>query len=196
MNAVPRTRSSGQPDASVPRVPNVVIAVTLVVIAETMLFAGLISAHVQFVSDQVGAFWPPLDQPPLPVAETAVGSMALLLSGCALLWARLAFRAASRRAATFLLAAIVLGAGYLGFQGIEWMGLIRDGLDLSTAYGAFFFLIVGAHSLHTAGALVWLARVWTWLRQGVLTPGRFMAVQVFWYFAVLTWPVIYFQIYR
>lgn len=196
MNAVPRTRSSAQPDASAPRVPNGVIAVTLVVIAETMLFAGLISAHVQFASDQVGAFWPPLGQPPLPVAETAVGSMALLLSGCALLWARLSFRAASRRAAAFLLAALVLGAGYLGFQGIEWIGLIRDGLDLSTAYGAFFYLIVGLHSLHTAGALVWLARVWTRLRQGVLTPGGFMAAQVFWYFAVLIWPVIYFQVYR
>ena len=196
MNAVPRARASAQPDGSAPRVPNGVIAVTLVVIAETMLFAGLISAHVQFASDQMGAFWPPLDQPPLPVAETAVGSMALLLSGCALLWARLSFRTASRRASAFLLAALVLGAGYLGFQGIEWIGLIRDGLDLSTAYGAFFYLIVGLHSLHTAGALVWLAKVWTWLRQGVLTPGRFMAVQVFWYFAVLIWPVIYFQVYR
>ena len=196
MNAVPRTRSSAQPDGSAPRIPNGVIAITLVVIAETMLFAGLISAHVQFVSDQVGAFWPPLDQPPLPVAETAVGSMALLLSGCALLWARLSFRAASPRTAAFLLAALVLGAGYLGFQGFEWIGLIRDGLDLSTAYGAFFYLIVGVHSLHTAGALVWLAKVWTWLRRGVLTPGRFMAAQVFWYFAVLIWPVIYFQVYR
>ena len=196
MNAVPRPRSSALPDGSAPRIPNGVIAVTLVVIAEAMLFAGLISAHVQFVSDQVGAFWPPLDQPPLPVAETAVGSMALLLSGCALLWARLSFRAGSRRAAAFLLAALVLGVGYLGFQGIEWVGLIRDGLDLSSAYGAFFYLIVGVHSLHTAGGLVWLARVWMRLRQGVLTPGGFMAVQVFWYFAVLIWPVIYFQVYR
>ena len=102
----------------------------------------------------------------------------------------------SQHEPTLLLAAFVLGAGYLGFQGIEWAGLIRDGLDLSSAYGAFFFLIVGAHSLHTAGALVWLARVWTRLRRGVLTPGRFTAAQVFWYFAVLTWPVIYFQVYR
>ena len=196
MNTVPRTGSSGQPDGSAPRLPNRVIAVTLVVITETMLFAGLISAHIRFVSDQVGAFWPPLDQPPLPVAETAVGSMALLLSGCALLWARLSYRAASRRAPSFLLAAFVLGAGFLGFQGIQWVGLIREGLDLSSAYGAFFYLIVGLHSLHTAGTLVWLAEAWTRLRRGVLTPGHFAAVQVFWYFAVLIWPVIYFQVYR
>lgn len=196
MNTVPRTGSAGQPDGSAPRLPNGVIAVTLVVITETMLFAGLISAHIRFVSDQVGAFWPPLDQPPLPVAQTAVGSMALLLSGCALLWARLSYRAASRRAPSFLLAALVLGAGFLGFQGIQWVGLIRDGLDLSSAYGAFFYLIVGLHSLHTAGTLLWLAEAWTRLRRGVLTPGRFAAVQVFWYFAVLIWPVIYFQVYR
>lgn len=196
MNAVPRTGSSGQPHGSAPRLPNRVIAVTLVVITETMLFAGLISAHIRFVSDQVGAFWPPLDQPPLPVAETAVGSMALLLSGCALLWARLSYRAASRRAPSFLLAALVLGAGFLGFQGIQWVGLVLEGLDLSSAYGAFFYLIVGLHSLHTAGTLVWLAGAWTRLRRGALTPGHFAAVQVFWYFAVLVWPVIYFQVYR
>ena len=196
MNTVPRTGSSGQPDGGAARLPNRVIAVSLVVITETMLFAGLISAHIRFVSDQVGAFWPPLDQPPLPVAQTAVGSMAFLLSGCALLWARLSYRAASRRAPSFLLAAFLLGAGFLGFQAIQWVGLIRDGLDLSSAYGAFFYLIVGLHSLHTAGTLVWLARAWTLLRQGVLTAGHFAAVQVFWYFAVLIWPVIYFQVYR
>ena len=89
-----------------------------------------------------------------------------------------------------------MGAGYLGFQGVEWVGLNGDGLDLSSGYGAFFYLVAGAHSLHTAGALVWLARVWTRLRREVLTPGRFMAVEVFWYFAVLIWPVVCFRVYR
>ena len=186
----------GSPDGRAPRLPNGVIAVILVVVTETMLFAGLISAHVQFISGQVGEIWPPLDQPRLPVAETAVTSLALLLSGCALLWAQLAFRSASRRAAVPLAVALLLGAFFVSFQGFEWVGLIREGLDLSSAYGAFFYLIVGAHAAHTTAALAWLGGTWVRLRRGALTAGHFMAAQVFWYFAVLAWPVIYFQVYQ
>ena len=186
----------GSPGGRAPRLPNGVIAVILVVVTETMLFAGLISAHMQFISDQVGEIWPPLDQPPLPVAETAVSSMALLLSGCALLGAQLAFRSSDRRAAVALAAALLLGACFVGFQGVELMGLVREGLDLSSAYGGFFYLLVGAHAAHTAAALAWLGWTWVRLRRGALTAGQFMTVQVFWYFAVLAWPVIYFQVYQ
>lgn len=186
----------GSPGGRAPRLPNGVVAVILVVVTETMLFAGLISAHVQFISDQVGEIWPPLGQPRLPVAETALNSMALLLSGCTLLWAQLAFRSASRRAAVPLAVALLLGAFFVGFQGVELMGLIREGLDFSSAYGAFFYLLVGAHTVHTAAALAWLGWTWFRLRRGALTAGQFMIVQVFWYFAVLAWPVIYFQVYQ
>lgn len=186
----------GSPEGNAPRLTNGVIAVILVVVTETMLFAGLISAHVQFIADQVGEIWPPLDQPRLPVAETAAGSMSLLVSGCALLWAQLAFRSGSRRAASALTTALLLAAFFVVFQGVQGVGLIRAGLDFSSAYGAFFYLIVGSHAAHAAAALAGLGWAWVRLRRGALAGGPFMTVQVFWYFAVLAWPVIYFQLYQ
>ena len=196
MNAVPRNAAEGPPGGKAPRLTNGVIAVILVVVTETMLLAGLISAHIQFISDQIGEIWPPLDQPRLPVSETVVGSMSLLLSGGALLWAQLAFRSGSRRAAAGLTTALLLGAFFVVFQGVHGVGLIRAGLDFSSAYGAFFYLIVGAHAVHAAAALAGLGWAWVRLRRSALVAGPFMAAQVFWYFAVLAWPVIYFQLYQ
>lgn len=180
-----------------PRLPNSVVAMVLFVLVEMMLFAGLISAHMAFISDQVGQIWPPLDQPRLPFAETAVNTAVLLISGCALLGAQLGFRSEPRRARILLTVALALGAFFVGSQGVEWAGLIREGLTFSSsAYGAFFYLIVGAHAVHAAVALVCLLWAWIRLRRGKLSGAQFMTVQIFWYFVVLVWPVIYFQVYQ
>ncbi|NIP14241.1 MAG: hypothetical protein GWM88_05715, partial [Pseudomonadales bacterium] len=54
----------------------------LFIIPETMVFAGLISAF-SIVRAQF-PLWPPPDQPRLPIEETAVNTVALLLSGLTL----------------------------------------------------------------------------------------------------------------
>ena len=91
---------------------------------------------------------------------------------------------------------LALGAFFVLFQGTEWLGLIREGLTLrSSTYGAFFYLIVGAHALHAVAAISCLAWAWARLRQGILSDSEFKTVQVFWYFVVLVWPIIYFQVY-
>ena len=93
--------------------------------------------------------------------------------------------------------ATLLGALFVASQGVEWLGLIREGLTLtSSPYGAFFYLIVGAHALHAVagiGVLGWaLAR----LSRGRLSGPQFASVQIFWYFVVLVWPFIFLQVYR
>ena len=82
------------------------------------------------------------------------------------------------------------------FQGVEWVRLIGQGLTLtSSQLGAFFYLIVGAHALHAAAALAALVVCWRAMREGRLRASAFGAVQLFWYFVVLMWPVIYWQVY-
>jgi cytochrome c oxidase subunit 3 len=185
------------PERGAPLVPSGVIAIVLFVFTETMLFAGLISAHVIFVSEQVGEMWPPLNQPRLPFEETALNTAALLVSGFVLLMAEFGFRLDPRRAVIPLGAAIALGAFFVGFQGAEWIGLTREGLTMtSSSYGAFFYLIVGAHAIHALAALACLAWAWLRLRQRSLSEAEFRTVQIFWYFVVLLWPVIYLQVYR
>jgi heme/copper-type cytochrome/quinol oxidase subunit 3 len=110
--------------------------------------------------------WPPPGQPRLPVA---VRPMA---------------------------AAIALGAFFVGFQGWEWLGLLREGLTLtSSQHGSFFYLIVGMHAAHAVAAIGALAWAWRRLVDLRLSSGAFGATAVFWYFVVAVWPVLYWRVY-
>ena len=177
-------------------VPNGVMGMVLFVFTEVMLFAGMISAFVIVKSQAAGQMWPPYGQPRLPVEETAVNTAALILSGIVLVFAQYAFRRSPRRAVLPFLASILLGAFFVGFQGVEWVDLLGEGLTMqSSTYGAFFYLIVGTHALHAVGALAGMAWAFARLRSGRLSGEQFATVQVFWYFVVLVWPVLYWKVY-
>jgi cytochrome c oxidase subunit 3 len=164
------------------------------VCAEAMLFAGLISAFTIVRAGSVA--WPPPGQPRLPVAATAFNTGVLLASGVALFLAQRTFfrdRAAARRP---LLLAMLLGAFFVLFQGVEWVRLVHEGLTLtSSTHGSFFYLIVGLHALHATAALAVLAYTWRRLERGWLAQDRLAAAQVFWYFVVGLWPVLYGVVY-
>lgn len=165
------------------------------VLAELMLFGGLISAFT-IVRASALTGWPPPGQPRLPVGETAFNSAALLLSGVLLFLAHRAYQREPSGARIPLLVSILLGGFFLVFQGFEWLSLIRDGLTLtSSSHGSFFYLIIGLHALHAMAALLLLVSIWIQLRGARLSPERFHAAQVFWYFVVGLWPVLYWRVY-
>lgn len=177
-----------------PLISNGVMAMLIFVIAETMLFAGLISA---FTIIKAGAsVWPPPDQPRLPFEETALNTVALLLSGLLLFLARRRYRVDRRTARTPLLLSMLLGGFFVLFQGTEWIRLIRQGLTLtSSSLGSFFYLIVGMHALHAVAALGVLVYTWSRFRGGWLSSSQLATAEVFWYFVVGVWPVLYTVVY-
>jgi cytochrome c oxidase subunit 3 len=178
-----------------PLLPNAVLGMWLFVMAEIMLFAGLISAFTIVKAGSPGS-WPPPGQPRLPIGETLFNTSALMLSGVALGIASRAFRRHRDRAVRPLGFAIALGAFFVVFQGVEWLGLLRQGLTITTSsYGSFFYLIVGTHALHAVAALVYLSVVWSGLVAGRDVQHRFAGSQVFWYFVVGMWPLIYYKVY-
>jgi heme/copper-type cytochrome/quinol oxidase subunit 3 len=82
------------------------------------------------------------------------------------------------------------------FQGVEWVALIGEGLTLTSSnLGSFFYLIVGLHGLHAVAALLLLAYTWRLLRRGWLVSSRLAAAEVFWYFVVGVWPILYLTVY-
>jgi heme/copper-type cytochrome/quinol oxidase subunit 3 len=176
---------------------NAVFGMAIAVFVEVMLFAGFISAFVIVKSGVAPGLWPPPDQPRLPVATTAFNTALLLASGVVLFLAHRAYaRHGARAAARPMGIAILLGGMFVLFQGVEWLRLIGQGLTLtSSQLGSFFYLIVGAHALHAAAALVALAVFWRAIRAERLSRSAFGAVQLFWYFVVLMWPLIYWQVY-
>ena len=186
---------SGVSPRRVQVVSNAVLGTLIFVIIETMLFAGLISAYLIVKTSSLGA-WPPPGQPRLPVGETALNTVALLMSGALLFLAHRMFRADPTRAKLPLLGSILLGAFFVIFQGIEWAALLREGLTItSSTHGSFFYLIVGMHALHAVAALVVLSYVWLLLRRASLNTSMFHGAQIFWYFVVGLWPILYAQVY-
>ena len=175
-------------------IPDAVLGMLLFVLIEVMLFAGMISAFAIIKSS--APVWPPLDQPRLPAGATAFNTAALLASGVFLFRARRVFernRASALRPLGF---ALGLGAFFVLFQGAEWVGLVRQGLTLtSSSLGSFFYLIVGTHALHAVAAIVLLGRIWLRLRRGWLTSAQLATAEVFWYFVVGVWPILYLVVY-
>jgi cytochrome c oxidase subunit 3 len=179
-----------------PLVSDGVLGMLIFIFAEVMFFAGLISAHSVVRSQAAGQMWPPYGQPRLPVEATAANTAALLVSGIVLVLAWLAFQRDRQSARVPLLLAILLGAIFVFFQGLEWVALLGEGLTLqSSPYGGFFYLIVGAHALHAVAALTALAWAWWRLDNGRLTAPLLATVSAFWYFVVLVWPVLYWKVY-
>ena len=120
----------------------------------------------------------------------------LLFSGVLLFMANRRAREGYEKASAYLAGAIATGIAFVLLQGVEWAALLREGLTMqSSTHGAFFYLIVGAHALHAVAAICVLAAIYFPMRRGTLAPSTFAATQVFWYFVVLLWPVIYMRVY-
>lgn len=179
-----------------PLVPNGILGMLIFIFTEVMFFSGLVSAHAIVKSQAAGQMWPPYGQPRLPVEETALNSLALLVSGVVLVLAWFAFRREKSAARIPLFLSMLLGITFVGFQGVEWAALLAEGLTMqSSTYGAFFYLIVGTHALHAVGALGALFWAFHRLDQGSLTAEQLGTVSAFWYFVVLVWPALYWTVY-
>ncbi|MBT9584341.1 cytochrome c oxidase subunit 3 [bacterium] len=165
------------------RPPNLTVAVSLLVVVEMMFFAGLVSAYLVTRAKAEG--WPPVGQPRLPVASTAVNTLVLLFSARTLQWS---IRQLSRE---WLGATWVLGWAFVAMQGREWVNLLNYGLTVrSGVYGAFFYTLVGAHALHVLAGLAVLA----WVHHR-FSQGRLNAWAIYWWFVVALWPILYLLVY-
>lgn len=179
-----------------PLLPNAVAAMLVFVATELMFFTGLISAFVITRAHIVG--WPPPGQPRLPIETTAFNTLVLLASGVALYFAGRSFAKVGEQDRTRARCDVALGLAtfFVLFQGYEWVRLIEFGLTVrSSTYGSFFYLIVGTHGLHAVAAVLGLLWARRRLIDGTLTAGAFGAVQVFWYFVVGLWPILYYLVY-
>ncbi len=177
-----------------PILPSPILGMLIFVIAEMMMFAGLISAYSIVKAGALG--WPPPGQPRLPVEATAFNTAVLLASGVFLFVANRSYARNRNLAKRPLFTAMGLGAFFVSFQGYEWVSLIRQGLTLTSSnHGSFFYLIVGMHGLHAIAGLSVLGWAALKLSRGRLAPSSFAATQVFWYFVVGLWPVLYFMVY-
>ena len=193
-----KTSAAVAPSPRTPAISNGVFGMSLFVAVEILFFAGLLSAYI--VTRQGITEWPPPDQPRLPIPVTLFNTLLLLASGFLLFRAnKIRFQAEPWKGKFHKIFAtsVLLGALFLVFQGWEWVQLIKHGLTLkSSIYGSTFYVIVGAHALHVLGAIFYLGYILSKLRNGkTLLREHFAAAQVFWYFVVGVWPIIFVTLY-
>ena len=168
------------------------------VAVEILFFVGLLSAY--FVSRASAGDWPPPDQPRLPIPVTILNTFVLLASGYFLFLAGKGIgytRPWEGRFSGLFCTSFLLGVIFLVVQGREWFLLIKQGLTLqSSLYGSSFYVIIGSHAVHVLGALLFLgfllARLYS--RKEILRD-HFLAAQVFWYFVVGIWPLLFLFLY-
>jgi len=195
ITAIESRMAHAAPDAP-NRLPNSVLAMIIFIVTEIMFFAALMSAHTIARATVPGGLWPPVGQPRLPIERTGFNTAMLLLSGVLLFISSRRARDGYEKAHAYLAGAIATGVAFVMLQGVEWVALLREGLTMqSSTHGAFFYLIVGAHALHAVVAIAVLTAIYFPMRRGTLAPSTFAATQVFWYFVVLVWPVIYLRVY-
>jgi heme/copper-type cytochrome/quinol oxidase subunit 3 len=178
-----------------PILPSNVLGMIIFVITEIMFFAGLFSAFM--ISEGMATDgWPPAGQPRLPIEETAFNTVALIASGVVLFFAGKRFAAEPKSARVPMVVALLLGTFFVVFQGVEWVQLIHEGLTLTTStHGSFFYLMVGTHALHAIIAILCLWWAFRRLGRGDLHKSQLTTVQVFWFFVVAVWPILYWQVY-
>jgi heme/copper-type cytochrome/quinol oxidase subunit 3 len=179
-----------------PLLADSVFGMLIFVATEVMFFTALISA---FVIIKAGAdVWEPPAGVRLPVLATALNSAVLLASGVLLHYAAgfFAHEGNTTRVQKLLSAATLLGEFFVLFQGYEWIGLIRYGMTMTSGvFGACFFLLIGMHGIHAAAAVV--AMIWSSVKllKNELRRDHLRALQIFWYFVVGIWPVLYMLVY-
>jgi cytochrome c oxidase subunit 3 len=183
---------------NVPILNNARQAVSMLLGAELMFFAGLIGAFLVFRLS--AAVWPPPFQPRLPLGVTGVNTIILLASALTMHWAVRAGRTGVVSSLVrYLTLTTLLGAVFLLIQGYEWFRLIHFGLTTSSSvYGGLFYALIGAHGAHVFGGLVWLLIVCWQAKRGRFSSSSHVGVQtsrMYWTFVVGLWPVLYGLVY-
>jgi cytochrome c oxidase subunit III len=171
------------------RVPSAYIGLALLLMAETMLFASLISACI--LTRASSADWPPAQSSTLPVWVTAANMAALVASGllvfrpiCACGWLRARIGIAA-----------MLGLIFVTVQGWEWLRVLSSA-SADAAYLGIFYTLLAVHGFHVLGGLTALVWLWVRLMNRPAEPVAVNVCRVYWLFVVAVWPVLYAILYH
>lgn len=183
------SRTATQPRSGI---PSPVLGMLVFVVSELMFFMALVSTLL-VIKATTNVFAPP-ESVRLPIVTTGFNTLVLLTSGVFLVLAGRNF--GSERSKSLFSLAIITGAFFVAVQGYEWVNLIKYGMTMTSGiFGACFFLIIGIHGLHALGAIVALIACYRLYSRGTLQKEYLTAMQIFWGFVVLIWPLLYGLVY-
>ncbi|ABL01840.1 cytochrome c oxidase, subunit III [Candidatus Ruthia magnifica str. Cm (Calyptogena magnifica)] len=132
----------------------------------------------------------------LPALNTAL----LLLSGATLTFAHHALRSDHRnKIIGWLIATIVLGVLFLGFQITEYGHAYHDGLKLTSGiYGSTFYMLTGFHGFHVTVGVLMLTVILYRVQKGHFSSNShfgFEGVAWYWHFVDVVWLGLFIFVY-
>jgi cytochrome c oxidase subunit 3 len=144
--------------------------------------------------------WPPEGVPTLPIVLPLINTLVIALSSAAFQAGVVSTRAGQvRRLGPLLLATFVLGAAFIGLQGVVWNDLFQQGLKPGSGpYGSVFYGLTWIHAAHVVIGL--LAVGWLSVRAflGAYGPAQYLPVKLwamYWHFVGVVWAVILVSVY-
>lgn len=132
----------------------------------------------------------------LPALNTAL----LLSSGLTITLAHHALRAGERnKLIVWMLATIILGAAFLGFQISEYGHAYADGLKLTSGiYGSTFYMLTGFHGFHVTLGVIMLTVILYRIQKGHFDKDNhfaFEGVAWYWHFVDVVWLGLFVFVY-
>ena len=165
--------------------------------SETLFFGSLIATFMVYKhASLVGPF--PTEILNIPL--TSISTFVLLMSSLAVVIGLDGVQNGKRgQALGGLMATILLGATFLGFQAYEFTHFYHEGLTLQTnLFGSAFFVLTGFHGAHVTLGVIWLLILWLDLVRLGVRPEHALRVEIaglYWHFVDIVWIVIFTLIY-
>ena len=166
--------------------------------SECLFFGSLISSYLIFKGDSISG---PTPAEILNIPVTSTSTFVLLMSSVTMVIA--VFGAQHGRPGlmkAMILATMVLGLAFLGFQVYEFRSFGNEGLNLTTnQFGATFFVLTGFHGTHVGVGVLYLGSLLLGsFRRNGLGEERALHVDIaglYWHFVDIVWIVIFTIVY-
>jgi heme/copper-type cytochrome/quinol oxidase subunit 3 len=165
--------------------------------SECLFFGSFIATYMTYAHESVVGPYP---KDILNIPLTSVSTFVLLMSSLAMVLALDGVQRGKRTYAMIsLMAVIILGATFLGFQAFEFTEFYHEGLKLQTnLFGTTFFVLTGFHGAHVTIGVLWLLCLWVELLKGRMPPQRALTLEIaglYWHFVDIVWIVIFTLVY-
>lgn len=156
---------------------------------EAALFAYLLFGYF-YLGSQAQSQW----VPELPKLRLALPNTVLLVaSSFVLAWGESGIRQKRKgRLSLALLATVLMGAGFVGVQLLEWNH--KKFMPESSAYASSYFVTTGFHLLHVAAGLLILLLLLLWSLQKKFNAQQHAAVSIgalYWHFVDVVWLAVF-----
>ena len=175
--------------------------------SECLFFGSLIATYLVFKNDVIARGVGPfphdvmvngvLEKGILDIPTTSTSTFVLLMSSLTMVFAVYGAQYARPKMMKLsLLATILLGLVFLGFQVYEFAAFVHEGLTLGTnLFGSTFFVLTGLHGTHVAVGVLYLgcmlAASFRRNGLGVDTYAHIEIAGLYWHFVDIVWIVIF-----